>query len=282
MAIENPRTIRILKLVLMLCSHRYYKLTELMRRLHISQRTVYRDLETLEQVGFDVDRNDGFYRINPTSNTKTAINTMQDELESLSPDSLTFIGGLASNVHDGKAPTHMNEVLAHVKKVWEAINQKKQVILRDYRSSSGDSISSRTVEPFSFSYEHQSVWAYEMSSGICKQFKITRLSDVEILCRPWQFENKHRLPFTDLFNISAESPIDEIELELQLNAYNLLLEEFPGVEEYITSRKPYVVKIPVAGYEGIGRFVLGLIDSIKVGRSKKFRAYLKEKMKSFG
>lgn len=281
MAVENPRTIRILKLVLLLCGSRYYNLSELMRRLSISDRTVYRDLETLEQVGFDVDRNDGQYRINPTSGTKAAINTMKDELENLVTDPISLKDELASYAQRGKDHVHINEILDHVKTIWEAINQKRQVILRDYRSSSSGNISTRTVEPFSFSSEHQSVWAFEMKSSMCKQFKITRLNEVEILNSTWQFENNHQLPFTDIFNISGEKPMDEIELELQLNAYNLLLEEFPGAEKYITSSKPYILRVPVAGYEGIGRFVLGLIDSVKVRRSKNFRGYLKEKMKSF-
>lgn len=279
MAIENPKTIRILKLVLMLCGNRYYNLPELMKLFRASERTIYRDLDTLSGVGFDLDRNEGRYRIKATTSTRSAIETMKDELDALQLNAgEESTGDFNLNI---KKQSQVNEVLLNVKKVWEAISEKRQVLLRDYRSSSSDSISTRTVEPFSFSPEHQSIWAFERKSNMCKQFKVTRLNEVEVLDRPWEHEHKHHLPFTDLFNISGERYIDELELELQLNAYNLLIEEFPGAKEFITERNPYILKVPVAGYEGIGRFVLGLIDSIHVRKSKPFREYLKQKIKDF-
>lgn len=255
-----------------------------MKLLSISERTVYRDLDTLESVGFDVERNAGYYRIHPTTATKAAISTMQDDLGEIELRN-DWHGTLQEFATPyfilGKDHTGMDTLLEHVKKVWAAINLKKQVILRNYRSSSGDNISTRVVEPFAFVPERQSIWAFEPVSGICKQFKITRLEDVDILDQSWQFENKHQFPFTDLFNISGEKPIDIVELELQLNAYNLLIEEFADAKQYIIHHQPYILKVPVAGYEGIGRFVSGLIDSINVRGSKNFRSYLKDKMRTF-
>ena len=121
MALENPRTIRILRLVLMLCGNRYYNISELMKLLSISERTVYRDLDTLENVGFDVERNEGQYRIHPTSATKTVLSTIQDGLEEIalrndSPPG-TFQELELPYFLPGQYSTDMDTLLIHVKKM---------------------------------------------------------------------------------------------------------------------------------------------------------------------
>ena len=44
----------------------------------------------------------------------------------------------------------------------------------------------------------------------------------------------------------------------------------------------YNLKIPIAGYQGIGRFVMGLPGEVEVSGSSGFKKYLKEELKKFG
>lgn len=285
MAIENPRTIRVLKLVFLLCGSRSYSLNELKERLSVSDRTIYRDLETLENVGFSIGCKEGRYRIDPTTRSSQVVRLFNDD--NIAHDDAAGYGhdsyNLSEPAVDYGSPLNdgLTKILEYVKIIWNAIHTKKAILMTNYRSSNGRNISNRLVEPFKFSPETQSMWAFEPDSSKCKQFKVTRLSNVEILNQDWKFEKQHKLPFTDIFNLSAEEPIDIIKLELPLNAYNLMVEEFPKSKAFISDENPFVITVPVAGYEGIGRFVMGLIDSIKVINSEKFKAYLKEKMQHF-
>lgn len=161
-----------------------------------------------------------------------------------------------------------------------AMQNKKQVVLKNYRSSNSDKITDRKVEPFGFQPDYRAVWCYEHESNCCKQFKLARINEIELINRNWENENLHKMPFTDAFRISAPRPIGNIEAMLRLKAYNLLVEEFPLTREFIKNEKKwYQLNIPVAGYQGIGRFVLALPGEIEVLATKGFRDFLMEKKK---
>ena len=88
------------------------------------------------------------------------------------------------------------------------------------------------------------------------------------------------MPFTDAFRISAPKPIGKIEATLSLKAYNLLVEEFTLTREFIKKEeKGYRLDIPIAGYQGIGRFVMGLPGEIEVLATKGFKDFLREERK---
>ncbi len=63
---------------------------------------------------------------------------------------------------------------------------------------------------------------------------------------------------------------------LGLRSYNLIIEEYPLAGEYITKHddQHYLFDGSVCGFEGIGRFVLGLMDDITVTGPETFKAYL--------
>lgn len=287
---ENPKTTRVLRLVLMLCGARTYSLDELKTRLDVSERTLYRDLDTLKSVGFDVECRSGRYRILPSPPTNSAMVVMKQ----LDNDKLQYqIEEHPKQVHEHIAPYRghksstdtkkesIQSLLHLVKMTWGAIDRQVSVKLHDYRSNHSGTTADRLVEPFSFSPEKQCIWAFEPASGMCKQFKITRLSRITVLEEGWKYAHKHQLPFTDIFNISAPEPIDTLEMELNLNAYNLFLEEYPAGRDNIMRKDPYVLRLEVAGYEGVGRFVLGLLGDIKVRRSKAFIKYLNAVIERF-
>lgn len=82
--------------------------------------------------------------------------------------------------------------------------------------------------------------------------------------------------------MSAPKPLETVELIMTLKAYNLLLEEFPMAKKYLSEQgNGYFLKIPIADYHGIGRFVLGLPGDIKVKTTKGFRKFLKEKKNNY-
>jgi hypothetical protein len=72
-----------------------------------------------------------------------------------------------------------------------------------------------------------------------------------------------------------------VTLELTLRAYLLLREEYPLALPYLEKEEDhYVFHGPVANYEGVGRFTLGLIDEIRIRNPENFITFIKNKILS--
>ena len=67
-----------------------------------------------------------------------------------------------------------------------------------------------------------------------------------------------------------------------MRAYLLLSEEYPLAVPYIEKReKDYYFHGPVAGFVGVGRFVLGMMDDLTVVGPDSFKQYLQKAIAAF-
>ena len=108
------------------------------------------------------------------------------------------------------------------------------------------------------------------------------MQSVELSSSAWRYGDKHQEPFTDVFRVSAIKPLTTVELLLTLKAYNLLIEEYPLSTQYIKKESDaYRVKLPVANYNGIGRFVLGLMEEVEIIKPVGFKKYIHKKIEKF-
>lgn len=270
MAQEITKTERILSLLIMLQQRRTYTVPELSSRLHVSPRTVFRDIKELQDMGFEVSQNDGRYCIRHDS--------IPQKFKSILSSS---DAGVESTTADFENSSQREKVMQLTAQLSLAIENKRTIRLYDYHSSRGTTFP-RTLEPFLLSPNDTSLWAFDTAKSACRQFKIMRMGDVEILETPWQNTHKHKLPFNDIFNLSAAAPIDTIKLRLSPMAYNLLTEEHPESIHCQSKKDPMVFTIPVADYRGSGRFVLGLMDALEVLGSEDFKSYLRHVVKTSG
>lgn len=275
----------------MLSGNRFYSMKEIMDLLESSERTIYRYLETFETAGFILEKNKGSYRLQKNAvNTRSLQNLMHfsEEEVLILCDTLASIEGTSSvkeqlirklNVlYDYKALERLQQSddLTKIHILSDAMRNKKQVNLKNYRSSNSDKITNRKVEPFDYLDDYRAVWCYEHESKSCKQFKLARIHEIELTSREWENELLHKIHFTDAFRISSLESTDNIEVTLSLKAYNLLLEEFPLSRKYVKEENGfYHLEIPVAGYQGIGRFVMGLPGEVAVVGSNGFKEFLR-------
>lgn len=294
---DQQKMQRLLRLLMLLAGKRYYSLQEIMGIIKSSDRTVYRYLETFEASGFVLDRNEGKYRLQKDSAaTRSLQNLMHfsEEEVLILYDTLALIEGTSpvkerlirqlNALYEYKALAQLqqNDDLSKIQILSDAIRNKKQVYLKSYRSSNSDKITDRKVEPFDYLPDYRAIWCYEYESKSCKQFKLARIHEIEIINRDWENEHLHTIHFTDAFRISSLKPISKIEAKLSLKAYNLLLEEFPLSREYLNEEQGfYQLKIPVAGYQGIGRFMMGLPGEIEVLGTVEFKKFLRVERKKF-
>lgn len=286
---------RLLRLLMLLIGKRLYTRKELAERSGISERTIYRYLDTIESAGFILDRKDDTYCLKtdtPTIRTLQELLHFSNEEAYLLFNTISQLQGASplkdclarklNTLYDFRALAQLKDGNIHeqVHLLSEAIRNRQQVCLRNYRSSNSENITDRKVEPFDFLADYTAVWCYDTVSNSCKQFKISRIQEVQLSDSSWQFAEKHQIPFTDAFRMSDSKPFTEVEALLNLKACNLLKEEFPLAEEYIQQEdQGYRLRVPIANFHGIGRFVLGLPGQVHVIGPESFKDFLREEVK---
>ncbi|MBS4062308.1 MAG: WYL domain-containing protein [Bacteroidetes bacterium] len=173
---------------------------------------------------------------------------------------------------------HQSMVITNIRK---AIQNKEKIILKDYESSNSNRILDRMVEPIRFLNYFKYVSAFEPTSGKVKTFKTDRIYDVVLTGKKWEHEDKHLRKGMDVFGLTGEMPV-KVTLILNRRARQLLCEEYPDAALFISAHgKKYVFATEVYSMAGVGRFVLGLIDEIKIIEPEALKAYIKEKINKF-
>jgi hypothetical protein len=121
--------------------------------------------------------------------------------------------------------------------------------------------------------------ALDTQDKVCKQFKLDRIGEVVETETGVQFQDLHKTTATDIFHFTGDSH-QWITLKLSLRAYLLLQEEFPLSLPYVAKKEDhYQFHGPVASFEGVGRFVMGLLDEIQVVGTPAFIQFIEEKLK---
>ncbi len=294
---DQPKIERVLRLMMMLTSNNRYTIEELGEKLEASPRTIYRYLDTFKEAGFVVSKKGNYFRLDRKSRyfkdisqlvhfTEEEAYILNSAIESLDPTNAIKqnLKAKLASIYDFKMLAECvvkGDNARNVNAIIEAIENKKQIILHNYTSAHSRQVSDRIVEPMSFTTNYIQVWAYEVSSGRNKLFKLSRIGKVEILDKGWEFEQEHKEGLMDLFRINSFEQIP-VKLKLGIRAASLLVEEYPLGEKYISplpdDPSHFILDTWVCGYEGVGRFVLGLLDDIEIIEGDGLKAFLKERM----
>ena len=243
--------------------------SELADVLGTSTRNLYYVIKQLEEYGFVIHHLHRRYLLDPHSpffqNIARTVDFTQEQA--------FYMYSLLSEVDNKSNPMagllrrkltryyHLNEfsptwkdrlVYNNVQQLQRAINQRRVVVLHGYSSGHSQTVKDRLVEPFLFLGDKADVRAYEPSSGMNKTFKISRISEVEVMNDFWEHEERHRLLFTDMFMFSSEERIP-ITLRLDLLAYSLMCEEYPHAVEQLKpdGKNHWLLTTEVANYVGI-------------------------------
>lgn len=288
---DHGRILRLLNLMKLLSSNVDYTIRELMDRLAISRRSIFRYLDTLRIAGFAVaKKGTNIHKLlsmpKEGINLSNLIHFSEEEAYLLH----NLIGALTSdcqvaiNLENKLAAlfdaTSVTEIIGNkvtgenIMRLRQAIDEKKQVTLVRYESGNTMSISDRLVEPIKFSSNYRDVYAYEVSTGLTKVFKISRIGLVDVSLADWQHEDEHEIIETDCFRMAGKEDIP-VTLKMTLKAKNLLIEEYPLASQYITyDGQSWWFKGNVKNLAGVGRFVAGLADQIVIVQSQVLEEYL--------
>ena len=257
--------------------------------LDTSERTVYRYLDLLKDLGFKIDRD---------VNNKVFIAVSSDiDLIPFTPQEADYLKKLILST--GKKNQLAQSVLqkvqqsseiqigadflfkAHLSKIVEqisvAIIEGKQLLIKGYSSANSQSVTDRLVEPTCFTDNYDAVSAFEISTNLNKYFNIERMSSVQVLDTSMEHEAKHEFNKPDIFGFQDKSMDKEIEIEMSMRAYLLLKEEYPMSAAFIKSipdTGKYYFKANVQSFKAPGRFVMGFLEEIQVIGSEEFKRYI--------
>lgn len=285
------KTMKCLRLLMLLYSPYRRTFEEIEENLSINKRTLYRYLNELKSFGLEIKtKSKEIYLEKDTavplllkkvfafsahealllSNSISAIDAPMPVKNGLKQK----LGFFAENkLHNELVKSQDSEIVIQIN---NAIKTTEKVLFRNYASSNSGKVSDRMVEPYEFKNNFQYVMSFDCEDKKNKLFKISRITQVDSVSVKWEYEDKHKSLPTDAFRICGELN-KHVELELTLLAKNLLVEEFPYAEQYVKKLEPnkYLFSGNVAGFQGIGRFCLGLPDQVCVRESDELKAYIR-------
>lgn len=288
--IPQAKLLRLFQIIAVLKAG-HWTIRQLAERFDTSERTIYRYINLLEEVDFLIEKDfDNRYFI-----------ITSDDDPSQSQFSLEEMRLIKKLIQSGASDNPLRDLLLKklslnseldsmprlflkarlgkfVEQFAEAISNKQQVVLKNYHSANSNEIRDRLVEPIHFGDNYQSIMALDTTDKVCKQFKLDRIGDVIPYNKPYVFESLHKKNQTDIFGFNGDANT-WVTLQLTLRAYLLLREEFPLAMPFLTKEEDhYLFHGPVASYEGVGRFTLGLIDEIHIRNPENFITFIKNKI----
>lgn len=281
-----------LQLMKYLTGNSSHTVEELAERLHISYRSIYRYMTNFKEAGFAVNKVcssiysmpvieslEGFDISKLVHFTEEEAYIINSLIDSLSDDN-ALKNGLKEKLVSLCEGTCISEYVGrrsnatNVACLASAIKGEKKAILHGYGSSHSGKTRDRIVEPFGLIPNDVEVWAYDLEDSSNKLFRVSRIESVEILDEGWTSKHLHQKGFLDPFRMSSSSPI-HVRFSMGLMAYNLLLEEFPMADKYVSKHQDgWVFDGDIAMLEGVGRFVIGLAAEIQIIDSPALTDYV--------
>ena len=279
---------RMLRLMILLSGNVQYSIDELMEKLDMSRRTIYRYLDTFKDAGFAVQKvgtSGNVYKMatlkNPYADLSKVVhfseeeayivNRLIDNLDNTNQIKQGLKRKLAS-IYDATSIANFidkKQNSANIEALTTAIKEGKTVILHRYSSSHSKTTKDYKVEPYMLNTNYIDIWAYDQADGVNKRFKTARIDEVELLNEDWKNEDRHEAEPVDVFHTHGVEPT-HVKLRMTVLAKNLLVEEYPLAEKGLTMEKgPDGSEIwywegDVRQNNGAGRFVLGLIGQIDI------------------
>jgi predicted DNA-binding transcriptional regulator YafY len=291
---ETSKTERLLQLILFLDNPRSKQAC--LDYLNIADSTFYEYVNQLKYTGFIINQEHGNYRIDSEHSENHLLSHLlhfsEEEAWMLSkainkldvsvPTANRLVQRLTQLFNSDETLTALikKEKSEILDKLHAAMKQKKQVLLKQYASGNSQTIKDRWIEPFAFRNELTLLWAFDIQKMECRQFKTARIHDVEPTPLDWRYTREHHCMPIDVFRNTGELN-RPIQVEMNLRAYNLLIEEYPLAEKECHQLPDghYLLETSVAKYEGASRFVLGLADDISVKGPPEFFDFLHLKAK---
>lgn len=291
---ENKRLLSLLLLIKVLKQQKGNTIHQLANRFEVSERTMYRYLDILRDTGIPIEKNANRYRLILNKQDHDLLPILDSQELRLVYSSLITIANSNGKLHsileklsklintdsitDFITNWNQSQIMSQLV---SAIETKTRIVLKNYYSPHSQTRSDRLIEPIGFTSNLQFLVAYEIASETIKLFKPERIDIIEVTEHHFSIEKRHEWIKPDLFGMSG-FPKCTVSLTLSPFAYHLLCEEFPFVDDLNDEINPnewISIELPIQGFEGIGRFILGLPGEIQVNSPVDLIEYVKQRAK---
>jgi proteasome accessory factor C len=289
--LNQHKILRVFKLISLLKKAPAKSTRNIAVMLDITERSVYRYLDLMAEIGFDVQKDkNNKYSISIDDDGADDYFTLEEatlikELVLSSAKNSALKDGILKKIFvKSEIDLEANHIInANNSKlaaqINEAIAQKKQVVLQKYFSANSNNISNRIIEPIKFTNNYQMLCAYELASKKNKLFSLERIGSVLITDKQFECAEFHRFEQPDAFGFAnIDDQKLKVDLLLNLRAFVILKQEYPMVIPYIKAdnkNKTYRLTLEVNNLKPVTRFVLGFLDEITVLGSDDFIEHLR-------
>lgn len=289
---DQQKIYRVFRLIQLLSQPPYRTVKRLAELLEANPRTVYRYIQLLESLGYQIDKKEGdryflhieFARTDKLIDTDEA-GYLQDLLWQ-TPSSHPLRDRLLHKLNKQYvlAPLVQSQarlaVHQHIRNLSAALEANRRAVLLNYYAPSSETLGHRRIEPVGFMDGYTYLWAYDLDKKDYRQFKLDRIGEVEVLDE--SVEGDHEDHALDLFGWTGPRWLP-VRLRLSGYAHNLLLEEFPDARPFVRTHKGQAVfDGMVRDWRGIGRFILGLPGEIEVVEPEELKEYLRKRVREGG
>ena len=264
---NQNRILRVFKLITLLKTFPAKTIKRLSQSLEISERSCYRYMDLLTELGFEVgkdDHNKFFLKadqiVEPFTKEESHLiqevltvsvknNPLVASIKAKLP-SLEESNILANNIVNG----HLSKLVSQIN---ESILNKTQIIIIKYQSASSESITDRLVEPIGFTSNYQYLCAFEVESKQNKYFKLERMGSIENLEEIAKFQEQHKLLNPDVFGFNDSGEKFPIKLQLSMRAMLWLKDDYPETGPFIKedSDGNWVLAVEVNSMDPVNRIV---------------------------
>lgn len=292
--VDHRKIYRVFNLISRLRSPFGATKTALARDFDVSERTIERYIVLLQDLGFDVTKQANRFRIECVGKHQVTPEDLivfsleeaaaiKDAITNsplrgpLQKSLLTKLYAL-TDIDEISDTLYRQNISKNISAIRRAIKSKEQLILKNYHSVSSSKTSDRLIEPIKFFSYYTYLLAFEVNSQMVKQFKIDRIEGVHAAGYSWQFEAKHGQTRIDAFGMSGTELIP-VTLKLSTRAHHLMEEEFPDtVTDIHIVDDGAIYDGAVYSFEGIGRFIMGLLDEVVVVKPEGLKVYIDERI----
>ncbi|MBK5196026.1 MAG: HTH domain-containing protein [Proteiniphilum sp.] len=288
---DQPKLERLLRLMKMLTANNYLTVEEIAEKLSISPRSVYRYIDTFREAGFVIKKKNNCIRLDKSSPyfkdiselihfTEEEAYILKSAIESIDENNI-----LKQNLKKKLYTVYNYKILAetivngrhsrNVRQLVQAMEEQQTVLLKNYSSSHGNDIRDRKVEAFAFTTNYEQVWCYCLEDREVKLFRVSRIGVVEVLTEPWKHVAAHVAGYIDIFRMHSNLKLP-LKLKMGLRSSSLLAEEFPLASKQLQkiSDNEWILDTEVCSYDGVGRFIMGLLEDIEIIDSPEFLQYI--------
>ncbi|HMS30698.1 MAG TPA: HTH domain-containing protein [Saprospiraceae bacterium] len=283
------RVVRVFSLIEKLMQFPPKRIDALADRLNVSTSTVYKDIEVVRSIGMPLERDSRRRYYFSGTREKAQAFTLGEKKEIISALKL---GGLSAallsklklklgleTLSDSLEYAHVARQVSKLRMLTDAVEGRRAVLLRGYRSLSSDNLSqNRTVFPLYLDEQLMAIYAYVPEKSRVQIFKIHRMDSIELVDNCQSSKLPEDLPEIDAFGMAGRKVL-QVSLLLSKRAATLLNEEHEMARDKLSiyggdAAYDFRYDDTVCAYEGIGRFVLGLLHEIKVESDDGLKKYL--------